>query len=60
MTIQEAKEILIKEIKEWKARNPLSKQVKDKIKRNKKRNVINSKTNGECTPCPFPLAAVKK
>jgi hypothetical protein len=33
----EAKEILMKEIKEWKARNPLSKQVKDKIKRNKKR-----------------------
>jgi hypothetical protein len=37
MTPSEAKEILIKEIKEWKARNPLSKQVKDKIKYNKKR-----------------------
>jgi hypothetical protein len=37
MTVEEAKEILMKEIKEWKERNPLSKQVKDKIKRNKKR-----------------------
>jgi len=37
MTAEEAKEILIKEIKEWKARNPLSKQVKDKIKYNKNR-----------------------
>ena len=36
MTPSEAKEILIKEIKEWKAHNPLSKQVKDKIKYNKK------------------------
>jgi hypothetical protein len=37
MTAQEAKEILIKEIKKWKVINPLSKQVKDKIKYNKKR-----------------------
>jgi hypothetical protein len=37
MTPEDAKEILIKEIKEWKAKNPLSKQVKDKIKYNKKR-----------------------
>ena len=37
MTIQEAKEILIEEIKKWKIKNPLSKQVKDKIKHNKKR-----------------------
>ena len=37
MTLEDAKEILIKEIKEWKANNPLSKRVLDKIKRNKKR-----------------------